>query len=72
MKKQEFIHLHGLFAQITEDFEDRGENMETPTYDGLETRPSSIHKSKTDHKKAVLTLAGEIADNLETESEVEA
>ena len=58
MKKQELIHLHGLLAEVHTQVE-AWENTEvdTPSYDELGVRPTSIHKSKTDHKAAVFELA---------------
>lgn len=66
MKKQELIHTHGLIAQIQTHCEDENElNIQTPEYEELGVKPTSIHKSKTDHKEAVLTLVTEVADEVE-------
>lgn len=67
MKKQAFIHLHGLLVEV-DNYMDT--ETSTPEYDGLGTKPTSIHESKTDHKEAVLTLCSELAD--EAENTVEA
>ena len=68
MKKQELIHLHGLLAEVSnqcaawDDCEiDLGE------YESLGIRPTSIHKSKTDHKAAVFALAGGITHHMREE-----
>ncbi len=61
MKKQELIHLHGLLAEVGNHFEERDEEPITlDKYDSLGVRPTSIHKSKTDHKAAVFALVDAI------------
>ncbi|WP_227354614.1 UPF0058 family protein [Haladaptatus salinisoli] len=65
MKKQELIHLHGLLAEVGNHFENRnGETIRLDEYDALGVRPTSIHKSKTDHKAAVFALAGAITTEM--------
>jgi hypothetical protein len=65
MKKQELIHLHGLLAEVRYKYEQKsGAEVEPEEYDGLGCRPTSIHKSKTDHKKAVFALAGGITSEM--------
>jgi hypothetical protein len=72
MKKQELIHLHGLLAEVSNHYERNADG--TPNLEEYETmgvRPTSIHKSKTDHKEAVFALAtgitGDIGETAETE-----
>ena len=61
MKKQELIHLHGLLAEVYNNYEGRtGQTVEREEYESLGVRPTSIHKSKTDHKAAVFALTGGI------------
>ncbi|MCO8245112.1 MULTISPECIES: UPF0058 family protein [unclassified Haladaptatus] len=69
MKKQELIHLHGLLAEVGNHFEKRdGEQISLDEYDSLGVRPTSIHKSKTDHKAAVFALSEAITSGMsETE-----
>jgi hypothetical protein len=58
MKKQELIHLHGLLAEVREQCEAwQDEELDLTEYRNLGVRPTSIHKSKTDHKEAVFELA---------------
>ncbi|MDX1430226.1 MAG: UPF0058 family protein [Rhodothermales bacterium] len=58
MKKQELIHLHGLLAEVQNQCEKwEGEEFPMTEYENLGVRPTSIHKSKTDHKAAVFKLA---------------
>ena len=71
MKKQELIHLHGLLAQVQSHYEDEtGETVEHERYSTLGVQPTSIHKSKTDHKDAVFALANGITSAM-TEVETE-
>ena len=72
MKKQELIHLHGLLAEVSNHFEARmDEPVDLTEYEELEVRPTSIHKSKTEHKTAVFALAGGITDSVEVQTEEE-
>ncbi|PSQ43505.1 metal-binding protein [Halobacteriales archaeon SW_7_68_16] len=67
MKKQELIHLHGLLARLAdrhEEFADRP--VPTPEYDALQVGPTSIHRSKTDHKEAVFALVNQLADGMKS------
>jgi len=66
MKKQELIHLHGLLAEVhtqVEAWEDEEVSLEA--YNELGVRPTSIHKSKTDHKAAVFKLVKGITSSME-------
>ncbi len=62
MKKQELIHLHGLLAEVSNHYTQEGGNLTMDDYETLGVRPTSIHKSKTDHKAAVFALARCITD----------
>lgn len=57
MKKQELIHLHGLLAEVSQHYTKSGGQLQFRDYESLGVRPTSIHKSKTDHKAAVFALA---------------
>ncbi len=68
MKKQELIHLHGLLAQVQNHYEgETGSEVEHDEYATLGIKPTSIHKSKTDHKDAVFALARGITSEMEAE-----
>ncbi len=68
MKKQELIHLHGLLAQVQNHYEEQtGGTIDHEDYTALGVQPTSIHKSKTDHKAAVFALANDITTEMETE-----
>ena len=65
MKKQELIHLHGLLAEVSNQCAAWDEcQIDLEEYESLGIRPTSIHKSKTDHKAAVFALAGGITTNM--------
>ena len=65
MKKQELIHLHGLLAEVRGEYD--SEETDLSEYDTFGVQPTSIHRSKTDHKKAVFKLAGGLTDSFEEE-----
>ena len=70
MKKQELIHLHGLLAEVSNqcaEWDDCQLDLEQYETEGI--RPTSIHKSKTDHKAAVFSLAGGITKHMTETSE---
>ncbi len=68
MKKQELIHLHGLLAQVQDHYEaDTGSDVEHDEYAELGVKPTSIHKSKTDHKAAVFAIVDGITSEMTTE-----
>ncbi len=68
MKKQELIHLHGLLAEVRNHYEEsKGIDVPDEDYGPLGVRPTSIHKSKTDHKAAVFALASDITSEMTPE-----
>jgi hypothetical protein len=73
MKKQELIHLHGLLAEVGNYYEQcENDDIALDEYETLGVRPTSIHKSKTDHKAAVFALAGGITSAMNETEEQEA
>ena len=65
MKKQELIHLHGLLAQVQTHYEtDTGNDVDNSEYASLGVEPTSIHRSKTEHKEAVAALAHCLTDEM--------
>ncbi|AGB37172.1 putative metal-binding protein [Natronococcus occultus SP4] len=65
MKKQELIHLHGLLAEVSNQCAEWDNcQIDLEEYESRGIRPTSIHKSKTDHKAAVFALAGGITTNM--------
>jgi len=72
MKKQELIHLHGLLAEVGNFYEEcESDTIPLTKYEDLGVRPTSIHKSKTDHKAAVFALAGGITSSFSETEETE-
>ena len=67
MKKQELIHLHGLLAELQNNSDAAGE-APSDEYRELGVQPTSIHRSKTDHKAAVFALIHSITDELEDDA----
>ncbi len=64
MQKDELIQLHSLLCQVKrflETNEESGQNQAFEDYADLGVAPQHIHKSKTQHKKAVFLLGKEIA-----------
>ena len=65
MKKQELIHLHGLLAEVGNYYEaEQTTEVNLDDYESLGVRPTSIHKSKTDHKAAVFAMAKAITSEM--------
>lgn len=70
MKKQELIHLHGLLSEVREQFEAWDEcDGTSDEYRELGVQPTSIHRSKTDHKRAVFALVDGITADLNQTAE---
>lgn len=69
--KQDLIHLHGLLGEIA-DYEAReGRSPRSREYLESGTAPSSIHKSKADHKKAIFELVRGITSEIEQPGSVD-
>lgn len=70
MRKQELIHIHGLLAELCRHYEEVADNdVNRPRYREFGVHPTSIHKSKTDHKHATFTLADALTDNMKDKGE---
>ncbi len=67
--KQEYLHLHGLFSQISkyieEEHKDLYEQVDLSGYNELGIKPTSIHRNKTDHREAVEELSSSLAEACE-------
>lgn len=71
MKKQELIHLHGLLSEVRGEYEGEGEpEIDLSEYREFGVQPTSIHRSKTDHKRAVFELTRGLTDSLSEEESV--
>jgi len=64
MHKDELLQLHSLLCQVKRYFEDSGLPLvgEFRDYEHLAVSPQHIHKSKTEHKKAVFLLGKGLAE----------
>lgn len=63
MHKEELVLLHLTLFHMKRFFEEAGiANGYFKTYEQLDVQPVHIHKSKADHKKAILTLCKGISD----------
>jgi hypothetical protein len=77
--KQEYIHLHGLLAEVSNyseqeldaPYEELEDVEKYRLYEELDVKPTSIHRNKSDHEEAVFLLADSITDFLEGENEVQ-
>jgi hypothetical protein len=66
MKKQELIHLHGLLSEVRTQMEAwESTELDVSEYETMGVRPTSIHRSKTDHKAAVFEIANGITTAME-------
>lgn len=73
MKREDYIHLHGLLALIQEHWEDEGHTVETPQYNEIsdEIHPVALHKSKQEHKDAVFALVSDLAEAEDVDEDVD-
>ncbi|MCD6493176.1 MAG: UPF0058 family protein [Archaeoglobaceae archaeon] len=63
MHKEEIVLLHLTLFHIKRLFEQAGiANGHFKLYDNLDVQPVHIHKSKADHKKAILMLCKGITE----------
>ncbi len=64
MHKDELLQLHSLLCQVKRFMEDANIPMTTEfgEYENLNVSPQHIHKSKTDHKRAVFLLGKGLAE----------
>jgi len=72
MKKQELIHLHGLLAEVSNQYEAwEDTSLALEEYESQGVRPTSIHKSKSEHKEAVFALTHGITDSMQESTTTE-
>lgn len=71
MKKQSLIHVHALLVQIRNDLHGSGEDSEHAfdEYDQFDVSPTSVHKGKDYHLKAIRLLLDGIREILDTHEE---
>jgi hypothetical protein len=63
MRKKEYIYTHALLVEVTRYLieNDTISAEMLSAYDAIETRPASIHKSKQNHREAIMILSSAIA-----------
>ena len=66
MHKDELIQLHTLLSQIKAFVDRSGPTGAFVEYDRLGVSPTHVHRSKTDHKRAIFVLGKELATALAT------
>lgn len=68
--KQGYVHLHSLFSEIADYIEDNNpeiyNQLDFTDYENMNLKPTSVHKTKTDHKKAVQELSTTLAEACES------
>ena len=65
MQKEELLHLHVLMIHIKKYYEGiTNEEIPTERYNSLEISPLHIHREKSAHKNALLTLGDEIVSHI--------
>ncbi len=67
MHKNELIQLHTLLCQIKHHFEDQSESLRFEDYESVGVQPTHVHRSKSDHKKAIFVLGKELASKLSSD-----
>ncbi|MFH5802267.1 UPF0058 family protein [Haladaptatus sp. CMAA 1911] len=70
MKKQELIHIHGLLAEVQNQYETlSSHSTDCSEYEQLAVNPTSIHQSKTAHQEAIFALLDELTDMMSPKEE---
>ena len=67
MHKDELIQMHTLLCQLKNYFELNGaEISKFEDYKAMNVSPLHVHRSKSDHKRAIFTLGKELAEHVST------
>ncbi len=61
MDKEELIHIHMLLYQVKMLMEQLGVSRGFKEYEALNIKPVHVHRSKSEHKRAIFVLGNEIA-----------
>lgn len=64
MTKNELLHLHALFVRVAERFLEAGVLREgdLAPYEALDVSPVAVRAARSEHERAVRTLAAVLAD----------
>ncbi len=60
MQKEELIYIHCVLAQVKRHIEVECPGADFSGYEALHIQPAHVHRSKSDHKRAIFTLGEEI------------
>jgi hypothetical protein len=69
MKKEELVHFHILLVQFKNYCEKNSFSGNFSRYDKLDISPYQVHRSKEEHKHAILVLAAELVASLAAHKE---
>jgi hypothetical protein len=61
LDKEELIHIHMLLYQVKMLMEQLGVSRGFKEYEALNIKPVHVHRSKSEHKRAIFVLGNEIA-----------
>ncbi|HVL47716.1 MAG TPA: UPF0058 family protein [Candidatus Thermoplasmatota archaeon] len=69
MHKDELIQMHTLLCQLKNHFQAQGRGISGAfdQYESLGVTPLHVHRSKTDHKRAIFLLGKELAGMVSTD-----
>ena len=60
MRKEELVHIHILLVQFKKYCEETGLIADLKNYDKLGISPFEMHRSKEEHKRAIMILCTEL------------
>lgn len=62
MRKRELVYLHGLLVEVSTVLHAYGilSDAALSSYQSVEISPTAVHRSKSDHERAVKTLAAAV------------
>ncbi|MGC9444560.1 MAG: UPF0058 family protein [Candidatus Methanospirareceae archaeon] len=60
MRKEELLHIHILLLQFKRYCEETGLISDLRNYDALKISPFEVHRSKEEHKRAIMILCTEL------------
>ena len=68
MHKDELIYLHSVLLQLRIFFEEMGIQADFDRYDEMNISPVHIHRSKSEHKRAIFLLGEALAEAITSRS----
>jgi hypothetical protein len=64
MRKEELVHIHMLLVQFKKYCEETSLICDLRKYDELRISPFEVHRSKEEHKRAIIILCTELVASL--------